>query len=429
MKLYIEINCINILIFSLILLIIYFINKRMIKENFQHNIVYYSNGERINQPSPKYLTFCDKDIPIPGYDSPNIVQNQPNMSANQRLVGPPNPKTFISPVVVPPIADLDYWKSNNLTVLSNINKESQKELFQNGYVSTSNCGNACDSLPLVGTYGEYTKRFSEYKPLHQRIPPKVENPKVENPKVENPKVEKIVENFLPEYGELIGENINISCGYNAKNLDVNLPSNSVASECEKDEIFSEFNKNLYTQNVGENMFDINQINEPINSLIGISLQQPFEPVTYHINKYGEKIFTEHDPNIFKQKKVITPLETVRTDNVYDPRSYGYGTSYRAYENELLGQPRFMYDDINAVRMPNYITRSNIDHNSFADTYGPMKEDQEFGNKYNSDIRRMANKAFIDDTTQFREEMSQRLMRKRNSELWQTRKYPKGPHQK
>ncbi len=440
-------NCINILVFSLILLIIYYININMSSkiENFEINTKFYANGQPQTNNRPKYLTYCEDTPaqPIYGYSDMSVNKtkdnginsNNSNLSVNQRLVGEANPKTRIQPVIISPISDLDFWKSNDLTVLSTINKQSQRELYQNGYVSTSKCGKTCNSND--DSYNNYTKRFADYKPLSKQND--IVNNNDENKikqierinKIQNYN-EDIKENFIefkPEYGELIGENVNLACGYNAKNLDVNLHSNTKVSECAKDPIFTEHNRNIYTQNVGEYMYDVNQVNEPINSLMGITLQQPFEPVTYSINEYGEKIFTEHDPNMFKQKKIVTKLEPVRTDNVYDPRSYGYGTSYRAYQHELLGQTRFMYDDINSVRMPNYITRSNIDHNSFADTYGPMRENEEFGSKYNSDIRSMANKAFIDDTTQFREEMSQRLMRKRNSELWQTRKYQKGPYRK
>ena len=73
----------------------------------------------INKPSR--LNFCDdNDIPL--------VFDDTYISQNQRFAGPANPKTLIAPIVVPPIADLEYWKNNNLTVLSQINTETQ-ELF------------------------------------------------------------------------------------------------------------------------------------------------------------------------------------------------------------------------------------------------------------------------------------------------------------
>jgi hypothetical protein len=72
-------------------------------------------------------------------------------------------------------------------------------------------------------------------------------------------------------------------------------------------------------------------------------------------------------------------------------------------------------------MPNYVTRSKIDFANFADTYGPM--DNQCGNINNSNIRALANQKFLDDALVFRTGMQERLMRKRNSEMWQLRKNP------
>jgi len=76
-------------------------------------------------------------------------------------------------------------------------------------------------------------------------------------------------------------------------------------------------------------------------------------------------------------------------------------------------------------MPNYITRSNIDVLPFADKYGTIPEGDEHGNKYNSEIRSLANDAFLEGTMQFRTEMMERLMRKKNAEQWQRRLMPLG----
>ena len=107
------------------------------------------------------------------------------------------------------------------------------------------------------------------------------------------------------------------------------------------------------------------------------------------------------------------------DNIYDPRFTGYGTSYRNYVDNVTGQPRFPYDDINAKRMPNYIVRSKIDTHNFADTYDSM---QNTGLSLN-DIRGKAQSAFLDDTTSHRNDITSKLMRKTNSEMWQRRIAP------
>jgi hypothetical protein len=74
-------------------------------------------------------------------------------------------------------------------------------------------------------------------------------------------------------------------------------------------------------------------------------------------------------------------------------------------------------------MPNYVVRSDIDHQPFADQYGPIPEGDSKGNQYNSVIKALANDAFLQGSIQFRTELQERLMRKRNSEMWQLRKAP------
>jgi hypothetical protein len=129
-----------------------------------------------------------------------------------------------------------------------------------------------------------------------------------------------------------------------------------------------------------------------------------------------------DPSLYRpsttQKIDISP----NNYNVYDPRYNGYGTSYRGYVEKMTGQPRYFYDDVNVIRRPNYISRSNIDHIPEVDTYGPMRSDEQIYNT-NKTIRKMAESEFSDSTIDFRTEMMFRLMRKRNAELWQQRLAP------
>jgi hypothetical protein len=70
-------------------------------------------------------------------------------------------------------------------------------------------------------------------------------------------------------------------------------------------------------------------------------------------------------------------------------------------------------------VPSYIVRSNIDHLPFANHIG-------YENTFipGDEIRLLANDAFTHSTIQFRTEMQESLMRKRNSEMWQIRAAPK-----
>jgi hypothetical protein len=79
--------------------------------------------------------------------------------------------------------------------------------------------------------------------------------------------------------------------------------------------------------------------------------------------------------------------------------------------------------VDAIRMPNYIVRSDIDHQPFADHYGPLPPGDAHGNKNNSNIRALANASFTSAAIQFRTDLQERLMRKINSDAWQQRQAP------
>ena len=228
----------------------------------------------------------------------------------------------------------------------------------------------------------------------------------------------------PEQGEM-----NLQCGYDPTQPGYSgLPSNLAVGDCEKDPIMRKYNTNLFTQTVEPGTNTISQVNEPVNSNIGISFQQQFLPTTVQTDeKTGAALFTEHDPRVIEPVEATGNYSVVSgpdTANVTDPRFSGYGTSYRAYTDDLLGQTKFYYDDVDAIRRPNYITRSKIDFLPFADSYGPLPPGEEQGNNLNPIIRTLANDAFSRDAINHRQDMQVRLMRKNNAIRWQTRKFPK-----
>ena len=222
--------------------------------------------------------------------------------------------------------------------------------------------------------------------------------------------------------------VNTACGYNPQQLaTAGLPTNLASGNCEQNPVFKEYNQNLFTQTIQPGVFSRNEIIEPINSNIGISFQQQFNPTTVQVNpENGNVLYTEHDPRLFQlppEKECETTKSIATAANVYDPRFTGYGTSYRSYTEPVTGQTRFYYNDVDSIRMPNYIVRSNIDHEPYADQYGPIQAGNEFGNKYNSDIRALANNSFLEATLQHRTELQERLMRKINANAWQQRQAP------
>lgn len=362
--------------------------------------------------------------------NPNGVFNNPDfMSLSQRLAGPANPRTFIAPVITPPLADMDYWRANNLVNHSAINAESQVQAYQSGYQTTSCCPGEPSLFVPSKNPAQYTvpvqqENFGNEQPCHNQIyGESKENFKTNIPFLKtNPPLEETV--VIPNEPGWV----NTSCGYNPEQLfDAGLPTNLPVGNCQQDPLMKQYNSNLFTQTIQPGLYTRSQINEPINSNIGISFNQQFPPTTCKTNELtGEVKYTEHDPRIIEPATVepSLPRVTLATEaNIYDPRFSSYGTSYRSYTDNNIGQTRFYYDDINAIRMPNYITRNNIDHQPFADQYGPLPPGNANGNKDHSNIRALANDAFLSGALEFRTDLQERLMRKVNANAWQQRKAP------
>jgi hypothetical protein len=404
------------------------------------------------------------DTGVPQYfcnDEEKFDFNDPKyMSKNQMLGNGHNPKTLIPPVVIAPSHALDYWKANNLISHSAVNKVTQQDVYLSGYAVSTCCGNlegktvvpvknGCPMNTVVGGVSDMLDNYSDRRehfvaPSPSDVPPRAipTLPVTNNmrqggvcrenfqhdPRRETYNV--LTTKHPPAWAEVIPNEpgwVNTACGYNPEQVyDSSLPSNLPAGNCPQTPNLRQFNDNLFTQTIQPGVYTKSQVNEPINANIGISFQQQFEPVTCKRDENG-LTYTEHDPRIIEPAEYEpneAVIEPVTQSNVYDPRFYGYGTSYRSYTEPVTGQTRFMYDDVDAIRMPNYITRNKIDFLPYADSYGPMKPGQEFGNPATPDIRGLANDSWLRNSLQFRNDMMERLMRKRNNEMWQVRQYAK-----
>ena len=380
------------LILSLLfIIIIYYIQKKYMKEdykehykeNYQPPKLFTPNMNNLKQQYLKSKNFK------PDYSEQLIIPGPEFISENQKLAGKANPKTLIPPIIVAPPMDLDFWRANNLVNHSNINTGSQHDEYLSGY-KVSNC---CD---LSSTQSSQT--------IDKRKP--------------------VIEEFEYPYDSVNSGLVNTACGYNSNQIiDSDLPSNINVGNCELTQQMKEYNKNLFTQYIQPDIYTRNEVIEPINSNIGISFTPQFKPKTYYKNE-NNTTYIEHDPNTFHEKIQDRDLDSnIAEYNIYDPRFNGYGTSYRAYNDNNLGQTKFYYDDINSVKMPNYLVRSNIDFAKYADSYGPLSDENKKGNINTNNIRSMAQDSFLNSSLQQRDSLSESLMRKRNGELWQLRKYP------
>ena len=176
---------------------------------------------------------------------------------------------------------------------------------------------------------------------------------------------------------------------------------------------------VLTQTIQPGVYQKSMAGEPINTMVGISYQQQFLPTL--VEQTPDEIkFTQGNPQgNWDHNTDYSRIDlTQNYSNIYDPRLTGYGASDRTYEEPMTGQTRFFYRDIDAIKMPNYITRNNIDNLPWAPTYGPDVPLQDY-----TEHRQMANNAFHDSALTFRTDMQERLMRKRNAEMWQRRVAP------
>jgi hypothetical protein len=384
----------------------------------------------------------------PRFTKKGQINNPEFVSKNQKLTGQKvNPKTLVPPVIVQRSHDLDYWGANNLVNYSQINEESNIDNYLSGYQVSTYCPDELNNYDL--------HNVKQITPQQKQVIENINKTYKINGIKENYETPLNLNNVnIPRGGLTYSDGnidlaypylktepgtkvilpggssqVNAGCGYNPEqHFTSNLPANLPAGNAQRDSRMKQYNKDLFTQNIQPGVTTRNEVNEPINSNIGISFTQQFEPVTCNTDPIsGDIEYTEHDPRIIDTDIFTKQPPLVETDanesNIYDPRFTSYGTSYRSYSDDNVGQTRFYYDDVNAVRMPNYLVRSNIDKEPFADKYGPIPEGDESGNKDNAHMRKLANNAFLDGALEFRNELQERLMRKANARAWQQRQAP------
>ena len=140
------------------------------------------------------------------------------------------------------------------------------------------------------------------------------------------------------------------------------------------------------------------------------------PKTLHKLNISNRVFdTNHWKNqilepIHTETEIKKPVELFNVNDVFENND----KESDSYYHEITGQPRFKKQI-----KPEYFIRSKIDATSFGDSYGSFANQPSFNKK---DIRGKANGHWLESSIQFREEMSERLMAKRNRELKQMKKY-------
>ena len=389
--------------------------------------------------NPTQYRFC--------LDEQILTPDQSYVSQNQKLVGGPNPKTLIPPVIIAPPTATDFWSDSHV-VPHGINASTNQAVSQSGYLTESSfywdrpstvyvcCGGndgcnkpTCSKCAVAPPHAQKQLRgFTQRDTSPQQIEGYHSGHKfVQQPQHSNRTCG--VENYKPPSPEESDEWRRLQCSTNPmackgdpilyeSNSKANLPINRMVGDCYRTEQMSSYNQELYTNTIEPGIYTRSSVVEPIQSNIGISHTEQFEPLT--LRRDGSGLLFEQLPHSTKIPQPSQESENYpNTSNIYDPRLTGYGTSYRGYNNELLGQPDFYYDDVDSVRRPNYVVRSNIDHNQWAEQYGPMNPRAGGCIPYAE-----AQNQFIADTGAHRTEMQERLLRKYNTQIgWQRREAP------
>jgi hypothetical protein len=334
-------------------------------------------------------------------------------SLNQKLTGLANPKTLIQPMISMPIYDNDLWKSNDFMIPRGVNDQRRQELWQNGYV-----------------IDDITKFVREnYTPNQEKKHKNDRQTCLNSSNLSDQRNDRMNPSpgTLPTYSSLHQQPILTEFGYYPNNLKHNIPTNIPVGRCEKQSDLTDYNQNIYTSTIQPGVFTTSQVNQPDTMMqnMGISYTQPFLP-TYSslVNRKDDDsqgtLFTQYDPNFAPEYKCQGPPNpAISEDTIYDPRFSGYGTSSRSYVDELTGQPRFFYDDIDVHRRNKFITRNKIDWEPFGLQNGPQDPSQ----YTNMEIREMTQNAFLDHSLAHRTDLQERLMRKSNERQWQLRKAP------
>ena len=399
-----------------------------------------------------------------------VFNNENYISANQLLAGNAIPKTQIPTIVVPPMADMDNFKPNDLVRHSHVNKHTNYDLGRSGYIQDDDCNQKFKQLEnkhnLTSGINDIINSRSlvsanqqiegESKKINANNPDIIKTEKID--KLENDAFNNRIfvdennmasddggkrENFsLIDDASLIingkqtlqvdvephDNYVNKSMGYDPKNLNSNIPVNLTVGEAEYKPQFKDYNKEIHSTILQPGVVVNSQVIEPIISNVGISYPQQLEPYTKKVcEKSGDTVYTLHDPALFQPSQFENEVNEqfsmgVNTSEVFDPRFNSYGTSYRSYIDKMTGQPRFYYDDVDAIRRPNYVTRNDIDTFEFGTSYGPMTE-KEFAGNSGLEVRDKAQNEFVNNSIDFRNSLQQSMMRKTINREWQLKKAP------
>lgn len=407
--------------------------------------------------TPEQYRFCNDDQPL--------GLNSAGCSLNQRLVGAANPKTLTAPLIVPPALSWEFW-GDDMTVPSGINDTSREYIGSSGYLANGPIGAQCvyracdDESGGQSVYSttaraiqvnndrtlfegqdqphtiKHTTAPTNNRTLLSSLPSAFEGA-ADSKEGYNGSREGngystcsgvTPVKYLNEFQEPSARDGDIiSCrGYDPSGPEYGLPVNSPPLPALRSPDLSTYNQSIYTTPIQPGVAAYTNVTFPPQSNIGISATAQYPPSIVKETCAGT-LYEYKDPRKHSEPPTGHRDRGPQPDTVYDPRSNGAGTSYRTYIHKMTGQPRFYYDDVDAIRRPNFIVRSNVDHAPWAQTYGPIASQYAGGDTASAmdpSHRTLAHDTFLEGALKHRSELMERSMRKYNTEIaWQRRVAP------
>jgi hypothetical protein len=205
------------------------------------------------------------------------------------------------------------------------------------------------------------------------------------------------------------------------------------------------NNRLFLQNIQPSLYSYAVDQQPINSSVGIAYAPQKPPrVLDQITNAGlsQPLYSRVDPQLIRTdgtpgqqstqptrtdwsaeySNFQAPPGSINFEDIYDPRFTSYGDPYRSYSDVNLGQVQYYYSDVDNYRMPNFISRSNVDFVDFRNPQGQIWPEYA-RNASIDDVRPHVENQVTADELFHREDMMSLQMDKINRERWQTRFAP------
>jgi len=212
-----------------------------------------------------------------------------------------------------------------------------------------------------------------------------------------------------------------------------------------DDYFTQPDRRLFLQDIQPKLYSYTVDQQPINSNIGITYapQNP-PPVLDQItdNHLSRPIYTRVDPQLVRTdgtralqqiqptrtnwseeySDFVPPEGSINFEDIYDPRFTSYGDPYRSYSDINLGQVQYYYSDVDAYRMPNFATRSNVDFIEYRTPQGQIWPEYQRTAGVD-DVRSHVESQYAADNTFHREDLMALQMNKANRVAWAQRYAP------